>query len=447
MKIIFKRLTNVDIIALGFITMILIGTLLLMLPIATHQHVSTPFIDALFTATSASCVTGLVVVDTAQHWSFFGQCVILLLIQIGGLGFITIGVFFATYLKRKIGLRERGLIVESVNTLKLSGGVKLVKHIMKGTLFFEGLGALILSLSFIQDYGVCRGIYYGIFHAVSAFCNAGFDVLGMLNPYGSLVSYVGNPVINITIMALIIVGGLGFVVWEDIYEKKWHFHRYLLQTKVVLSTTVFLILTGALLIYIAEYQNAFLHMSQSETFLGCFFQSVTTRTAGFNTIDITLLSRASRLVMMILMFIGGSPGSTAGGMKTTTCVVLIGYVYATMTYKEECQIFHRRFDDQTVKKAFCVLLINLCLVIGGCLLILLIQPQFIFEDVMFEVISALGTVGISTGITRDFTIFSKLVIIFLMFSGRVGSLTFAFTLTRKKKITKCINPAEKVAIG
>lgn len=447
MKKRWNELSNVEIIALGFAFIIIIGTLLLMLPVSTQNGVSTPFLNALFTATSACCVTGLVVVDTATHWSIFGQCVILLLIQIGGLGFITIGVFLATFLKRKISLKQRGLIEESVNTLKLSGGVKLVKHIIKGTFVFEGLGVVLLSFVFIPDFGYVKGIYYAVFHSISAFCNAGFDLMGVVEPYCSLVSYVGHPLVNITVMSLIVIGGLGFVVWEDIYEKKWRVKNYLLQTKVVLTTTMLLIVLGAALFYIAEGDYSLVGMSQHEKVFASFFQSITARTAGFNTVDVTQFSYATRLLMMILMFVGGSPGSTAGGIKTTTLAVLMVFVYATIKNKNECQVFNRRFDNSIIKKAFSVFFINILLIIAGSFTILFIQPELVFHDVLFEVFSALGTVGISTGITRELISISKIVIILLMYSGRVGSLTFALSLTRKKKISNCINPAEKVAIG
>ena len=398
-----KRRTNVEIIALGFAIVILVGTFLLLLPVSSDH---TDFLDALFTATSATCVTGLVVYDTATHWTLFGQIVILLLIQIGGLGFITIGVFLATYLKKKISLRQRGLIEESVNSLKLAGGVKLVKHIIKGTFLFEGIGAIILSLVFIEDFGLLKGIYLGIFHAISAFCNAGFDILGIIEPYGSLTPYASNIIVNITIMALIIIGGLGFIVWQDIYEKGFKFKKYLLQTKIVLIMT-----------------------------------------AGFNTVDVSHLKPSTSLLMMFLMFVGGSPGSTAGGIKTTTFAVLTIFVYATMTNKSEANAFNRRFDSKTIKKACSVFLINFIFIFISAIALFDMQPQLPMQDVFFEIFSALGTVGISTGITRQLTMLSKIVIVLLMYCGRVGSLTLALSLSRKKKISNCKNPVEKIAIG
>lgn len=447
MKRIYNRLSNVEIIALGFAIIIMCGTILLMLPISSRQQTITPFLDALFTATSACCVTGLVVRDTASYWSVFGQCIILLLIQIGGLGFMTIGIFFATFLKKKISLRQRGLIEESMNTLHLAGGVRLVKCIIKGTLFFEGLGTVLLSIPFVKDFGLVKGIYYGLFHSISAFCNAGFDLLGIIEPYGSLVPYVDQPLINITIMALIVIGGLGFIVWEDLLAKKWHFHQYLLQTKIVLFTTFVLIFGGALLFYLLENNHVLSNLSQNDKIMASFFQSITTRTAGFNTIDTSHMTHATQILMMFLMFIGGSPGSTAGGIKTTTFLVIFIFIYTTVTNKNEYNIFNRRFEMQTIKKACAVMLIHLSLIIIGTFMICALQPDTAFQDILFEVFSAIGTVGISTGITRNLIPFSRMIIIILMYSGRLGTLTFALTLTQHKKVSQCINPAEKVAIG
>ena len=439
-----KRRTNVEILALGFAIVILVGTFLLLLPISSNH---TDFLDALFTATSATCVTGLVVYDTATHWTLFGQIVILILIQIGGLGFITIGVFLATYLKKKISLRQRGLIEESVSSLKLAGGVKLVKHIIKGTFLFEGIGAVILSLVFIEDFGLLKGIYLGIFHSVSAFCNAGFDLLGIIEPDGSLTPYASNIVVNITIMILIIIGGLGFVVWQDLYEKKLHFRNYLLQTKIVLITSFIFIFGGAFLFYIFEYQHALASLSSEEAILASFFQSITCRTAGFNTIDVSHLKPATSLLMMLMMFVGGSPGSTAGGIKTTTFAVLIIFVYSTMTNKSEANAFNRRFDSKTIKKACSVFLINFIFIIISSFIIFNDQPHLPMQDTFFEIFSALGTVGISTGITRVLSMTSKITIILLMYCGRVGSLTLALSLSKKKKISNCKNPVEKISIG
>ncbi len=429
-----NQLTNYQIIALGFLIIILIGTLLLMLPISSSK--STSFLDCLFTATSACCVTGLIVADTYMNWTIFGQIIILILIQIGGLGFITIGVFFASFLRRKINLKQRGLIEESMNTLKLSGGVRLVIRIMKLTFMFESIGAIVLSYVFIQDFGLLRGIYYGIFHSISAFCNAGFDLLGIIEPYCSLTGYINNYIVNITIIFLIVIGGLGFIVWDDLLENKLNYHKYLLQTKIVLLMTFLLIMIGTLLLYVTENQSV----------LSSFFQSVTARTAGFNTYDISKYSQAGKFLMIFLMFIGGSPGSTAGGVKTTTLFVIIVFM-KSMISNQECNAFKRRFDSSIIKKASMIIFIYLFLIVTSVFIISFLQPEILFLDLLFEVVSAIGTVGISTGITRDLSILSRLIIILLMYCGRLGSLTFAVCFTAKKNKNKCKNPTEKIAVG
>ena len=437
-----KRRTNVEILALGFAIVILVGTFLLLLPISSNH---TDFLDALFTATSATCVTGLVVYDTATHWTLFGQIVILILIQIGGLGFITIGVFLATYLKKKISLRQRGLIEESVSSLKLAGGVKLVKHIIKGTFLFEGIGAVILSLVFIEDFGLLKGIYLGIFHSVSAFCNAGFDLLGIIEPYGSLTPYASNIVVNITIMILIIIGGLGFVVWQDLYEKKLHFRNYLLQTKIVLITSFIFIFGGAFLFYIFEYQHALASLSSEEAILASFFQSITCRTAGFNTIDVSHLKPATSLLMMLMMFVGGSPGSTAGGIKTTTFAVLILNMVATFRQKEDIEIFGRRLDSHAIKNAATIVALYIIFFFIGGIAISSIEHLPLL-DCLFETASAVGTVGLTLGITPTLGIPSQLILILLMFFGRVGGLTLIYAAISVKQNGVKL-PLEKITVG
>ena len=321
-----KHLSQTHMIALGFLLIILTGTLLLMLPVSSRSGEVTDFLSCLFTATSATCVTGLIVFDTFTHWTLFGQLVILTMIQLGGLGFMTVGVFFSIYLRRKIGLRERGLLLESVNGLQIGGVVRLVKKIVKGTVLFEGIGAILLTIRFIPDMGVARGIYNGVFHSISAFCNAGFDIMGRNEPYCSLVPYFDDPIVNLVICFNIVIGGLGFIVWDDITNNKWHFHKYMLHTKIVLVTTAALLVGGTVLIAIFEKNNLMADMSPIQIFWTSLFSSVTARTAGFNTIDTGALTESSKLLTSILMFIGGSPGSTAGGIKTTTLVVMLIYM-------------------------------------------------------------------------------------------------------------------------
>ena len=327
-----KRLSGMQLIAGGFFLIIFIGTLLLLLPFASRPGEHTSFLAALFTSASATCVTGLVVVDTFTHWTLFGQTVILCLIQIGGLGFITIGITVSILLRRKIGLKERGLIQESFNIIELRGMVRLTKRVILGTLFFELTGAVILSLCFIPKMGIFQGVYYGIFHSVSGFCNAGFDLMGRYASFSSLTGYSSHPIVLLTIMALITIGGIGFFVWNDLYEHKFHFRKYALHTKIVISFSFLLIFGGALLFYLLERNNLFAGMNITDTVLNALFCSVTPRTAGFNTVDVGSMTDGGKLLTVVLMFIGGAPGSTAGGVKVTTIVVLFIYITNLSSY-------------------------------------------------------------------------------------------------------------------
>lgn len=441
-----RRLSKVQTIALGFFLIIVAGTLLLMLPIASRDGHSTGFFHALFTATSSTCVTGLVVVDTYTNWTLFGQVVILALIQIGGLGFITIGMFFSIFLKRKIGLKERNLIQESVNTLQISGIVRLVKKIVCYTIAFEGIGAILLMTRFIPRFGWLKGIWYGIFHAISAFCNAGFDLMGQFEPYASLTMYYDDIVINIVVMALIIIGGIGFIVLDDISKHKWHIKKYMLHTKIVLMMTAVLTLGGALCFYLFERNNLLLGMDAKGQILSSLFGSVTTRTAGFNTLDTGAYTEATRMLTVILMFIGGNPGSTAGGIKTTTMLVILLYIWANLRNKRGLNIFGRRLDEDAIKKASTVFCINLILA-TVCVTIMSALETLPLSDIMMEVFSAIGTVGISTGITRDISMVSKYMLIILMYCGRIGSMSFALAFTEKKKSNPVQLPVEQITIG
>ena len=439
-------LSRMQIIALGFFLIIMTGTLLLMLPISSRAGTWTGFWDSLFTATSATCVTGLVMVDTYVHWNLFGQLVILTMIQIGGLGFMTVGVLFSLVIHRKIGFRERGVLSESVNAIQIGGIVHLVKKILMGTLIIEGTGALLLSIRFCGELGFARGIYYGIFHSISAFCNAGFDLMGYQGEFSSLVNYSGDWLVNLTIMSLVIIGGIGFLVWDDLTQKKFRFRKYRVHTKIVLITTFILVFGGALLFYLFESGNLARGMGPGETFLTCMFDSVTPRTAGFNTTDIAQLSDSSKLLSIILMFIGGSPGSTAGGIKTTTFVVFLLYVRANIKRTRGVNIFRRRIDEDAIKKASAVACTNLVLALSAALLICGVQGMDL-RDVLLETFSAISTVGMSTGITRDFVTVSKAAVIVLMYCGRVGSLSMALSFTEKKKMSPVELPEEKILIG
>lgn len=442
-----KSLSQAQIMALGFLGIILIGAFILMLPISSKNNEVTDFLSALFTSTSATCVTGLVVFDTFTHWSVFGQIVILCLIQIGGLGFFTIGVRLTMFLRRKISLSQRGMLQESINTLKLSGILKLVKKIVWGTFLIEGSGAILLSIRYIPEFGVTRGIYYSIFHSVSAFCNGGFDLMGINGEYISLTRYSGDILVNITISLLIIIGGLGFVVWDDLTVNKFKFKKYMLHTKIVIVMTLVLIVGGSIVFYLFERNNLMQDMSLKDTILTSTFSSVTARTAGFNTIDTGSLTVASKLFNSILMFIGGSPGSTAGGVKTVTIMVILVYVWSNIRGKRGANIFNRRLDDGSIKKAFNVFSISFSLAIIATIAICALQPELRVEDIIFEVSSAVGTVGMSTGITRELCMVSKIIIIILMYCGRLGSLTFAISFTEKKGVPLIQNPTEKVIIG
>lgn len=441
-----RHVSQTQFIAYGFFCIIITGTLLLMLPFASRDGQSEPFLNCLFTATSASCVTGLVVADTWSQWSLFGQLVILTMIQIGGLGFITVGVFISIVLRRKIGLKERGLMMESVNTLQIGGVVRLAKKIIIGTCIFEGTGAVLLAIRFIPQFGFLRGLFYGIFHSISAFCNAGFDLMGGQTPCSSFVAYYDDWLVNLVIMSLIIIGGIGFIVWDDLSRNKLHFRKYMLQTKIVLVTTAILVFGGGLLFYLLERNHLLVGMNTSGKILTSLFSSVTARTAGFNTTDTAALTDGSKLLTIILMFIGGSPGSTAGGIKTTTLVVLLLCVHSNIKQTYGINIFGRRLENDAVKRAGTILTINLLLAVTASLAIMAIQPLG-FSDILFETFSAIGTVGMTTGITRALHPVSRCIIILLMYCGRIGSLSFALAFVQSKRKPHVQQPAEVINIG
>ena len=433
-------------IASGFALIILAGALLLSLPIANKSGHGN-WLNSLFTATSATCVTGLIVTDTYQNWTIFGQVIILCLIEVGGLGFLTIGAYISVLLKKRIGLQEREQLQESVNTLEIAGVVRLVKKIVQGALCVEGLGAVLLSFRFVPRFGVARGIYFSVFHAVSAFCNGGFDLMGVNEAYSSLVAFEGDIVVNLVVVTLILVGGIGFIVWDDVVRNKWHFRKYLLHSKIVITTTLILTAAGTILFLITENNAAFAGMSPLEKFLGALFSSVTPRTAGFNSVDTAALSNSGKIITMVMMFIGGSPGSTAGGVKTTSMVVLLFYAVAMVLGREDINLFGRRLTDEVVKKANAVVIINATLTIIATVTIMTLQPLLNFEDVLFEVLSAIGTAGMTVGITRELNIISRVIIIVLMYCGRLGSLSFALVFAQKKTSASVRQPQEKIIVG
>ena len=436
------RLSSFQIIISGFVGVILLGALLLMLPVSTTEGCITPFNETLFTATSAVCVTGLVVQDTGSYWSGFGQAVILALIQIGGLGVVTVAASFALLSGRKISLMQRSTMQDAISAPKVGGVVRLTQFILRGTFLIELLGAAAMLPVFCRDYG-WRGIWMAVFHSISAFCNAGFDILGTENNlYPSLTGYTVSPIINITIMLLIVIGGIGFLTWDDICEHKWHFHRYRVQSKVILAITGFLIVVPAAFFFFEDFSA----LPTGTQLLVSFFQSVTTRTAGFNTVALSAMSSASKGIMILLMLIGGAPGSTAGGMKTTTLGVLLANAVATFRQRDNAQFFKRRIDCNTVKTASTILTMYLTLFFGGGIFIS-VYEHLPLSDCLYETSSAVGTVGLTLGITPQLHIPSQIVLIILMYLGRVGGLTLIYATLSGKKAGNAKLPQEKITVG
>ena len=427
----------------GFLLVILAGSFRLMLPIATKDRVVTSFLDALFTSTSAVCVTGLVIHDTVTYWSVFGQLVIILLIQIGGLGVVTVAGAFAILSGRRIGLMQRSTMQEAIAAPNVGGIVRLIGFILKTALAVEMLGAILLFPGFYREFGLIKGAWYALFHSISAFCNAGFDILGTTeNKYPSLTGYVGEPTINIVIMILIIVGGIGFLTWDDICTNRWHFKKYRMQSKVILAVTAILIFLPAIYFYFFEFSR----LPFPERVWISLFQSVTPRTAGFNTMDLTRMSEVGQMLMIILMLTGGSPGSTAGGMKTTTLAVLVSSALSVFRKKEHAHFFKRRIPDNTVRNAATIFLMYITLFLAGGMIISGIE-NIPLITALFETASAIGTVGLSLGITPELGIVSHMILICLMFFGRVGGLTLIFAAISEKASNGSKYPQEKITVG
>ncbi len=425
------RARPMRILVVGFAVVILTGALLLSLPAASRNGTATPFPDALFTATSATCVTGLVIYDTHTHWSMFGQLVILSLIQIGGLGFMTVVMYVLGFTHHKFGLAERSIMQESISAQHLGGIVRTGRFVVTLAALIEAVGALLLSFRFIPQFGVLKGIYYAVFHAISAFCNAGFDLMGVNAPFSSLTSYAGDPLVSGTIIALIVCGGLGFIVWEDIVRYKWRFRRYGLHAKIALTMACVLIIGGAVLLFAFELRNpAFAARPPAEQALTSLFQSVTPRTAGFNTVDLTSMTGASTMLIICLMLIGASPGSTAGGVKTTTFAVLILCIVSVVRKREYVECYQRRIDDTTIKKAFSVFFIYTFLTVAVTTAIAHID-HISLRSALFESASAIGTVGLSLGITPALGMPSHMLLAFLMYFGRVGCLTLVYFIAER----------------
>lgn len=436
-----RKLSSSQIILFGFAVVILIGTLLLMLPFATNSGQSTSFWDALFTSTSAVCVTGLIVQDTATYWSWFGQSVILLLIQVGGMGVVTVAAAITMASGKKISLMQRSTMQDAVSAHQVGGIVRFTGFILKGIFLFESLGALVLMTVFIPEYGM-KGIWLAVFHSISAFCNAGFDLMGTKSPYSSLTSYAAHPVVNITVMLLIVIGGIGFLTWQDIRQNGIHIRRYRMQSKVIIATTGILLIVPAIYFFFFEFSA---EPIGRRIFLS-LFQSVTPRTAGFNTADLTALSETGQTLTIGLMLIGGSPGSTAGGMKTTTAAVLAASAVAVFRRRENGRFFGRRVADDTVKNALAVFLMYISLFLLGGMVISRVEGLPILTC-LFETASAIGTVGLTLGITPSLHLVSRLILISLMFLGRIGGLTLIFATLSANKNTLSRLPLEKITVG
>ena len=406
------------------------------------ERVPTPFHEALFTATSAVCVTGLVVKDTGSYWSLTGQTIILVLIQIGGLGVVTVAASVSLLSGKKISLMQRSTMQDAISAPKVGGIVRLTRFILKGTFLIEATGAVLLLPAFLSDYGV-KGIWLAVFHSISAFCNAGFDILGTAtHTFSSLMRYSGSILVNVVIMLLIITGGIGFLTWDDIYRNKMNFKRYRMQSKIILMTTACLILLPAVFFFSCDLKK----MSTGKRLLAAIFQSVTTRTAGFNTINISKMSETSKAVMILLMLIGGSPGSTAGGMKTTTFTVLILNAIATFRSQENAGAFGRRLEYHVIKNAATIAMLYFTLFFCGGIAISVYEGLPLL-DCLYEAASAVGTVGLTLGITPGLHIFSQVVLIILMYLGRVGGLTLIYAVFSGRNKGNARLPLEKITVG
>ncbi|MBQ2581043.1 MAG: Trk family potassium uptake protein [Ruminococcus sp.] len=429
------------VISIGFLILVLTGALLLMLPISSRSRTITPFKDTLFTAISSSCVTGLVVRDTATHWSLFGQSIILIMIQIGGMGVITVGLTLSRLVGKKIGLGFRGMMQDSISAPQVGGILKLTTFILKGMALIELIGAALLYPVFCADFGALKGIWYSIFHSVSAFCNAGFDLMGVREKFSSLTSYGSNIYVNVVIMLLIIIGGIGFLTWDDIVRNRHHFNKYRLQTKIVLVTTAILIVLPAVYFFFVEYSGE----PMKDRLLHSFFQSVTTRTAGFNTADLSVIREPSAMLMTILMLFGGCPGSTAGGMKTSTVAVLFLAALSVFKRKNDVECFKRRIPMDVVRTAGSILFMYITLFLSTGIAISLIDDQPL-TACLFETGSALGTAGLTVGITTSLSLSSHILLMILMFAGRVGALTLIYAAFASNKEVSTL-PQEKLTVG
>lgn len=441
------KITPMQTIISGYIIIILTGALLLMLPVSTRAGIWTSFEDSLFTATSATCVTGLIIHDTFLYWSNFGQIVILTMIQIGGIGFMTLAISAMTFTKKKIGLRNRYTLQESFNAPQMGGIVKMTRFILSGTAMLEISGAILLATRFCPKYGLWKGLYFAVFHSVSAFCNAGFDLMGDSGEFSSLTEYESDPVVNLVIIILIIMGGLGFFVWSDLIKQKLKFRKLRLHSKIVLVTTAVLIISSFLLIMLFDQNGpAFEGKNQTQTVLGSLFQAVTPRTAGLNTLDLNLMSDSSIILMIGLMLIGGSPSSTAGGFKTTTLAVLFASIFSEFKRKKSIEAFKRRLSNDVFVHVICIISLYIFIFSAAAILISKID-SIPMKESLFESASAIGTVGLTLGITPGLSGYSHLILICLMFFGRVGGLTLLLAMRESRSIDPSQMPVEQITIG
>lgn len=442
-----QKWSTTKIIAVGYVLVIAIGTILLMLPVSGRNHQPVPFMDAWFTATSATCVTGLVTHDTYTYWSSFGQVVLLILVQIGGMGFMTIAISAMTLTRKKIGLSQRLLMQESVGAPQVAGVVRMSRLILGGTVLFEGLGAVLLSFYYIPRLGLGKGLYFSLFHSISAFCNAGIDLMGYYQPSSSLTMAADSYLVGITIALLILIGGIGFLVWEDVLHWKWRISRYRLHSKVVLAAAAVLVVGGTLLIFLFEYGKPSMEgKNLGEQILCSFFQAVTPRTAGFNTMDLNRLTPSSQMLMVCFMFIGGSPGSTAGGIKTTTLTILLLTIWTEFKKRKDVELFKRRVEGEVIRHAACILMFYGSLAFLSSMVICALEGMGA-KEVIFEVVSALCTVGLSLGITAEVGTISHVILILLMFIGRVGGITILIAFSSRLSAIPSKLPAEKIAVG
>ena len=439
---VLNQFSSARIILFGFIIMIFVGASILSLPISSRSREFTPFIDALFTATSASCVTGLIVYDTATHWSVFGKIIIIAMIQCGGLGVVTMITVFTQVAGKKIGLRDRATLQSALSAPQIGGIVKLTSFIFKGTVIIEMIGAILMFPSFMKDFGVTKGIYYSIFHSISAFCNAGFDLMGDVSKFSSLTKYQSDVMINISIMLLILIGGLGFLIWKDILNYKFGIKRYSTQTKIILAMSVVLVIFPSVLFFFTEFSG----LDIKTRILSSLFQAVTPRTAGFNTTDYTKFSDNGIAITIILMLIGGGSGSTAGGIKMSTIFILVATMCSVLKQDKEVAVFKKRIEPDIIKNAVAVFVMDVVLFVAGSMIISGIEG-FSLKETMFECASAVATVGLTMGITPHLGIISKVLLICMMYIGRVGGITLIFAAVTPKNNGNARYPKDQVAVG